>query len=108
MTNDQAPPATRHAPTAGLHRNFLYAAASSGSAALLLAVLMLAGRTLGTEAFGQFSWVVSLATIGEALMDWGLHQVAIRSVAREHASANDCDEHRQDQDDAAHTQRVQQ
>jgi len=87
VTNDQAPPATRHAPTAGLHRNFLYAAASSGSAALLLAVLMLAGRTLGTEAFGQFSWVVSLATIGEALMDWGLHQVAIRSVAREHASA---------------------
>jgi len=74
-------------PTSGLHRNFLYAAASSGSAVLLLAVLVLAGRILGEEVFGQFSWVISLATIGEALMDWGLHQVAIRAVAREHSSA---------------------
>ena len=71
----------------GLSRNFVYAAASSGSAVLLLAVLVLAGRYLGVEAFGQFSFAVALATIGESLMDWGLHQVAIRSVARERGSA---------------------
>src|SRR5207248_3052793 len=74
-------------PTSGLSRNFVYAAASSGSAVLLLAVLMLAGRWLGVEAFGQFSFAVALATIGESLMDWGLHQVTIRSVARDPASA---------------------
>ena len=67
----------------GLRRNFVYAAASSGSAVLLLAIMMLATRRLGVDAFGQFSWAVALATIGESLMDWGLHQVAIRSVARE-------------------------
>lgn len=88
-----APPApenreTRGSPTLlGLSRNFLYAAASSGSAVLLLAVLVLAGRWLGKEGFGQFSFAVALATIGESLMDWGLHQVAIRSVARERGSA---------------------
>jgi O-antigen/teichoic acid export membrane protein len=68
-------------------RNFVFAAASSGSAVLLLAVLVLAGRILGQEVFGQFSFAVALATIGESLMDWGLHQVAIRSVAREHGAA---------------------
>ena len=74
-------------PTSGLTRNFVYAAASSGSAVLLLAVLVLAGRVLGDEAFGQFSWAIALATIGESLMDWGLHQAAIRSVARDRESA---------------------
>jgi O-antigen/teichoic acid export membrane protein len=74
-------------PTSGLGRNFVYATASSGSAVLLLAVLLLAARRLGVGAFGQFSFAVSLATIGESLMDWGLHQVAIRSVARDHGAA---------------------
>jgi O-antigen/teichoic acid export membrane protein len=54
---------------------------------LLLAVLLLAAGHLGVGAFGQFSFAVSLATIGESLMDWGLHQVAIRSVARDHGAA---------------------
>jgi O-antigen/teichoic acid export membrane protein len=74
-------------PTSGLTRNFVYAAASSGSAVLLLAVLLLAARRLSVGEFGQFSFAVALATIGESLMDWGLHQVAIRSVAREHGAA---------------------
>ncbi|HEX4565514.1 MAG TPA: oligosaccharide flippase family protein, partial [Vicinamibacterales bacterium] len=86
-TSDVRPRADLRPPTAGLGRNFVYAAASSGSAVLLLAVVVLAERFLGMETFGQFSWAVALATIGESLMDWGLHQVAIRSVAREHSSA---------------------
>jgi len=73
--------------TSGLGRNLMYAAASSGSAVLLLAVLVLAGRWLDPDVFGQFSFAITLATIGESLMDWGLHQVAVRSVARERSSA---------------------
>lgn len=88
MTNREPPTSNLQPPPSRLTRNFIYATASSGSAVLLLAVLMLAGRRLGVETFGQFSWIVALATIGESLMDWGLHQVAIRSVAREHTSAS--------------------
>ncbi len=80
-------PSSSRPRTSGLGRNFLYAAASSGSAVLLLAVLVLAAGHLGVDAFGQFSFAVALATIGESLMDWGLHQVAIRSVAREPGAA---------------------
>ena len=68
-------------------RNFVFAAASSGSAVLLLGVAILAARMLGEEVYGQFAFAITLATIGESLMDWGLHQVAIRSVAREHSTA---------------------
>lgn len=92
MTNHEpatpkSPTSNLQPPTSGLGRNFVYAAASSGSAVLLLAVLLLAARRLGVGAFGQFSFAVSLATIGESLMDWGLHQVAIRSVARDRGAA---------------------
>ncbi len=87
MSTSQPPTPNLHPPPSGLSRNFIYATASSGSAVLLLAVLMLAGRYLGVEAFGQFSFAVALATIGESLMDWGLHQVAIRSVARDRGTA---------------------
>jgi O-antigen/teichoic acid export membrane protein len=70
-----------------LRRNFAYAAISSGSAVLLLAVLVLAGRRLGDEAYGRFSFALALATIGEALMDFGLHQVTVRAVARDRSAA---------------------
>ena len=71
----------------GLSRNIFFAATSSGSAVLLLGVLVLAGRWLGREAYGRFSLALALATIGEALMDFGLHQVTVRAVARERQSA---------------------
>lgn len=70
-------------------RNLFYSGVSSGSAVLLLGVLVIAGRVFGDEVYGQFSFALALATIGEALMDFGLHQVAIRAVARDHASASD-------------------
>src|SRR6476620_74045 len=73
----------------GLRRNFVYATISAGSAALLLAVLVLAGRRLGDDAYGRFSFALALATIGEALMDFGLHQVGIRAVARDARKAAD-------------------
>jgi len=86
--SDLRPPASDlTAPTSSLGRNFIYAAASAGSAVLLLAVLVMAARWLDLDAYGQFSFAIALDTIGESLMDWGLHQVAIRTVAREHSSA---------------------
>jgi O-antigen/teichoic acid export membrane protein len=73
----------------GLGRNFVYATISAGSAVLLLGVLVLTGRLLGHDVYGQFSFALALATIGEGLMDFGLHQVGIRAVARDAQKAAD-------------------
>lgn len=84
MSDTRSPAST----LVGLARNLVFATASSGSAVLVLAVLVLAGRRLGEAVFGQFSFALALATVGESVMDWGLHQVAIRAVAREGTSAS--------------------
>ena len=68
-------------------KNVLYATLSAGSAVFLLGVIILVKRTLGNDVFGAFQWALSLATIGEALMDFGIHQVTIRSIARDRGSA---------------------
>ena len=63
-------------------RNLLFASISAGSAILMAFVFFLAARVLGSDAFGIFSYAIALATIGEALMDMGVHQLTIREVAR--------------------------
>jgi O-antigen/teichoic acid export membrane protein len=68
-------------------KNVLFATLSASSAGLLLLVVVLIKRVLGNDIFGAFSCALSLATIGEALMDFGLHQVTIRSIARDRQSA---------------------
>src|ERR1700733_9615 len=68
-------------------KNVFFATLSAGSAGLLLVVVVLVQHVLGTEVFGAFSWALSLATIGEALMDFGIHQITIRSIARDPDSA---------------------
>jgi O-antigen/teichoic acid export membrane protein len=68
-------------------KNVVYATLSAGSAAFLFGVIVLVKRTLGNDVFGAFQWALSLATIGEALMDFGIHQVTIRSIARDRGSA---------------------
>lgn len=68
-------------------KNVVFATLSASSAGLLLIVVVLVKRVLGLEVFGAFSWALSLATIGEALMDFGIHQVTIRSIARDRESA---------------------
>ena len=70
-----------------MNRNFVYATMSAGSAVLLVLLTGIVGSRLGQAAWGQFSWALALATIGEALMDLGIHQVTIRSVARDRSSA---------------------
>jgi len=68
-------------------KNVVYATLSAGSAGLLLIVVVLIKQVLGNDVFGAFSCALSLATIGEALMDFGIHQVTIRSIARDRESA---------------------
>src|SRR5262249_3543731 len=61
-------------------RNMAYASASAASAALLLVLFIVAGRTLGDVEFGKFSFALALGTIFETLMDFGLQVVLIRGV----------------------------
>ena len=68
-------------------RNMAYASMSAASAGLLLILFVVAGRTLGDVEFGKFSFALALGTIFETLMDFGLHQVTIRAVARDRSQA---------------------
>jgi O-antigen/teichoic acid export membrane protein len=64
-------------------RNLAYSAVSSGTAALLLVLMIVAGRVLGEVEFGKFAFALLLGGIFETTMDFGLHQVTIRAVARD-------------------------
>ena len=64
-----------------------YATISAGSAALLLLLLMAAGRFLTADDYGRFSFALALATIVETVMDIGLGQVTVRTVARDQQAA---------------------
>jgi O-antigen/teichoic acid export membrane protein len=68
-------------------QNLLLAGSSGASAALLLILFVVAGRVLGQVEFGKFSFALALGTIFETLMDFGLHQVTIREVARDKSRA---------------------
>ncbi len=68
-------------------RNFVYSAVSAGSAVLMLALLSIAGRLLGPDEYGIFMWAIGLATVAEVFMDFGLHQVTIRGIAKDHTQA---------------------
>ena len=68
-------------------RNSIYATASAGSAALLLVLLVVAGRYLDVENYGRFVYAVAVATIVETIMDIGLAHVTVRAVARDRAAA---------------------
>ena len=68
-------------------RSFAYSFASSGTAALLLILMLVAGRVLGEVEFGKFAFALLLGGIFETTMDFGLHQVTIRAVARNREQA---------------------
>lgn len=90
MTNRRHPgrppspdgPHAARAPRPLLH-NAVFATASSGSSVLLLALLIVAARTLGDQVYGRFSFALALAVIFETLMDFGLKEVTTRAIARE-------------------------
>ena len=68
-------------------RNFFYASVSAGSAVLLLLLSIVITNALGQGPWGDFMFALSMALIGEALMDFGIHQVTIRSIARDRSTA---------------------
>jgi len=59
-----------------------YASITAGSAVMLVALTMIAGRWLPASEYGKFSFAIALATIVETLMDIGLGPVTVRTVAR--------------------------
>jgi O-antigen/teichoic acid export membrane protein len=65
-----------------------YATLTAGSAALLLVLLTIAGRFLPVDDYGRFRYALALTTIVETIMDLGLSQVTVRTVARDKASAD--------------------
>ncbi|MDE3153500.1 MAG: flippase [Acidobacteriota bacterium] len=67
--------------------NLFYSGLTNGSAALLLILIIVAGRTLGDAEYGKFAYALALATIFETLMDFGLNQVTVRAVARDRTRA---------------------
>jgi O-antigen/teichoic acid export membrane protein len=67
--------------------NLAYSSVSSGTAALLLLLMIVAGRVLGDVEFGKFAFALMLGSIFETLMDFGLNQVTIRAVARDRSQA---------------------
>lgn len=72
-----------------MFKNMAYASVSAASAGLLVILFIIAGRTLGNVEFGKFSFALALGTIFETLMDFGLHQVTIRAVARDKSQATE-------------------
>jgi O-antigen/teichoic acid export membrane protein len=75
------------APPRILGANAVFATISAASALLLLALQGLITKRMGEAVFGRFGWVLTLAMIGEALMDFGVHQLTIRSIARDPSQA---------------------
>jgi O-antigen/teichoic acid export membrane protein len=60
-----------------------YATITAGSAVMLVALTMIAGRWMPASEYGKFSFAIALATIVETLMDIGLGPVTVRTVARD-------------------------
>jgi len=65
-----------------------YATLTACSAGLLLVLLTIAGRFLTAADYGRFSYALALTTIVETIMDLGLSQITVRSVARDKTSAD--------------------
>ncbi len=87
MTEPAAAPRGDHS-LFHLLKNTVFAGVSAASAGLLLLLLIVASRMLSEDDYGKFSFALGLGTIFETLMDFGLHQVAIRAVARDHSTAH--------------------
>ncbi len=70
-----------------LARNLFFATVSAGTNGFLLVLVIIAGRRLGDERYGQFAFALAVATIFETVMDFGLKEVTIREVARDPSAA---------------------
>jgi O-antigen/teichoic acid export membrane protein len=68
-------------------RSLFYSTISAGSALFMLLLLLVAGRSLGTADYGVFTFAIGLATLAEVFMDFGLHQITVRAIARDASEA---------------------
>jgi PST family polysaccharide transporter len=68
-------------------RSLALSGISSASAALLLVLYARASDYLSQPEFGLFQYALVLASLAETLIDLGMHQITIRAVARDRASA---------------------
>jgi O-antigen/teichoic acid export membrane protein len=68
--------------------NSAYATLTNGSNALLLVLLVVAGRWLSVDDYGRFQFALALTQIIENLMDIGLGPVTLRAVARDRDGAD--------------------
>ena len=57
------------------------------STLLLAALLVVAGRLLGDQEYGKFSFALALAMIFETVMDFGLKEITTQKVARDRRAA---------------------
>ncbi len=71
-----------------MFQKFAYSSLSAGTAALLLLLMVAAARVLGEVEFGKFTFALMLGGVFETLMDFGFHQVIVRSVARDRSRAS--------------------
>ena len=75
-------------PSPSLINDTIFSSVTAGSAVFLLALLIVAGRMLGDEDYGKFSFALALATIFETFTDFGLKEITTRSVARDRGVAH--------------------
>jgi O-antigen/teichoic acid export membrane protein len=68
--------------------NAVFATLSAGSAGLMLLLSAVISQARGADFFGRFSWALTLGMMGESLMDLGVHQITIRSIARDPSKAS--------------------
>jgi O-antigen/teichoic acid export membrane protein len=84
---DSPAPAAAGSSLTSLLWNTVFAGISAASAGLLLLLLIAASRLLDPVEYGKFRFALELGTAFETLMDFGLHQVAIRAIARDRSLA---------------------
>ncbi len=71
-----------------IRRNVFYSGITNFSDMMLFVLLILAGRFLGAQDFGTFSFALSLATLFLTFANFGLTGLAIRDVARDRVLAS--------------------
>lgn len=71
-----------------LKRNVLFAGVTNFSDLFVFALMVLAGRELGKEGFGAFSYAQALSMMFLMFVNFGLNPLVVRDVARNHALAS--------------------
>jgi O-antigen/teichoic acid export membrane protein len=68
-------------------RNLFFSALSTTSNLFVFLLGVLAARYLGTEGFGKYAFALTYALLFEIFVNLGLHEIAVREVARDQTKA---------------------